>query len=36
MHLEDMLTAIQEFHMHPSYQKNMDESAEGENIQETI
>ena len=35
MHLEDLLIAIQEFHMHPSYHKNMDESAEEENSQET-
>ena len=36
MHPEYMLTAIQEFHMHPSYHKNMDEPAEEENSQETV
>ena len=33
---EDLLTAIQEFHMHPSYHKNMDELAEEERGQETV
>ena len=36
MHPKDLLTAIQEFHMHPSYHKNMDESAEEENSQKTL
>ena len=34
MHLEDLLEAIQEFHMHPSYHKNLDRSVEEEISQE--
>ena len=30
MHPEDLLEAIQEFHIHPNYHKNLDESVEEE------
>lgn len=36
MHPEDLLTAIQAFHMHPSYHKNADKLDEEENSQETV